>query len=894
MSEIVNDNVSLIKFVLSIVLLFVVIAISLADEVVCPPGTSNTFLQTNGPNGYLKWGDWWTSGNANGGNQPHQFNIYVPCTVDSDFTIQVQLYDPESFQTGSEIDEEEGTAWDSTTFRIVAPDGSTEIARQIYPPIAGTSEQWNDFASFSVRNYGCGIYHLYSSTFNDDQNAFRIKIVEADPDGIANSGDEINIAPVESSYQHNGDGCSTFWFYVPDKPELRLSNFDMDDDGSTSAISATYTDPDGNTIEGTTSGNKVWNNGGGVPFPPPGGDVFSNPTSGWWSAELCVDNGNQYVFYAEGALFLDYLPNHPDVSISKDDGVTQAFENTNSVYTIIVKNNGDGPALNVTVTDTLPTSASYVSSTGNSTYTLNDSLEMVTWNLGLLLPGESDSVALTVNVKSGASSPLKNTAYVSCTDVLFNEYSGIHDSDEDEIIPAGSIGDLVWDDSNGNGQHDSGEPGLANITVNLITAAGDTVDSQTTNDSGNYLFRNVAAGNYTVDVDDASLSAGYSCSTGNEPLSITFTEGSFYMNADFGYHREFDFGDAPDPGFPTLLANNGARHVIVSGYYLGSSIDSENDGQPTASANGDDSDGNNDDDGVQFISPLVQGGSADVKVTASTGGYLNAWLDFNGDGDWDDAGEQIFTDTPVTGGINTLHFSVPFTGSPDAARIARFRFSSVEGLSYTGLAPDGEVEGYLVDVLIPVELVSFTAAQVNENVKLEWTTQTETENLGFYIYRAETENGDFQKLSAELITGAGSSEAEHNYNYIDENVSVGNTYYYKLADVNYSGQVTMHEAVTVSVQPPTEYSLGQNYPNPFNPETNIQFKLKKAGFVELAVYNLKGQMVRKLVAKRMNAGIHDAKWNGRDNAGNIAPSGIYLYTLRVNDFKKTGRMLYLR
>ena len=54
-----------------------------------------------------------------------------------------------------------------------------------------------------------------------------------------------------------------------------------------------------------------------------------------------------------------------------------------------------------------------------------------------------------------------------------------------------------------------------------------------------------------------------------------------------------DFGDAPDPNFPTLLPG-GAQHTIVSGFHLGTLVDAEADGQPTADATGDDTDGSND------------------------------------------------------------------------------------------------------------------------------------------------------------------------------------------------------------------------------------------------------------------------------------------------------------
>ncbi|MDH7487797.1 MAG: GEVED domain-containing protein, partial [Anaerolineae bacterium] len=158
-----------------------------------------------------------------------------------------------------------------------------------------------------------------------------------------------------------------------------------------------------------------------------------------------------------------------------------------------------------------------------------------------------------------------------------------------------------------------------------------------------------------------------------------------------------DFGDAPDPTYPTLLASNGARHVIVSGFYLGASVDADPDGQPNGTATGDDNDGNDDEDGVVFTTSLTPGTLAGVDVTASAPGVLNAWMDFNGDGDWADAGEQIFVDVSLGAGLNSLTFPVP-PGAIPGTTFCRFRFSTVSGLSFDGLAPDGEVEDYMVTI----------------------------------------------------------------------------------------------------------------------------------------------------------------------------------------------------
>ncbi len=163
-----------------------------------------------------------------------------------------------------------------------------------------------------------------------------------------------------------------------------------------------------------------------------------------------------------------------------------------------------------------------------------------------------------------------------------------------------------------------------------------------------------------------------------------------------------DFGDAPDPGYPTLRSSDGARHALVAGPILGASIDAESDGLPTSGATGDDTDGNDDEDGVT-LSALVPDQMALVLVEVSDWsgpdeggggpGVLNAWIDFNRDGDWDDAGEQVVQDQGMSFGNNVLEVAVPAGASPGMT-VARFRLSTTSGLSPFGSAPDGEVEDH--------------------------------------------------------------------------------------------------------------------------------------------------------------------------------------------------------
>ena len=89
--------------------------------------------------------------------------------------------------------------------------------------------------------------------------------------------------------------------------------------------------------------------------------------------------------------------------------------------------------------------------------------------------------------------------------------------------------------------------------------------------------------------------------------------------------------------------------------------------------------------------------------------------------------------------------------------------------------------------------------------------------------------------------------------------------------------------------------LYQNYPNPFNPQTTIRFDLPKAGHATLEIYNMHGQVVQTLVQGAQHAGVHAVVWDGRDQNGEAASSGVYLYRLVVDDnFIETKRMILLR
>ncbi len=232
---------------------------------------------------------------------------------------------------------------------------------------------------------------------------------------------------------------------------------------------------------------------------------------------------------------------------------------------------------------------------------------------------------------------------------------------------------------------DGGEFEQVSVTDSRVTVSGSTA---TIDPSANL------AGDtgYYVEVD----SGAFKDLSGNDWSGITdATTWNFTTEDDSGTAK--DFGDAPPP-YPVTLAVDGARHV-ATGPRLGATRDNEADGQPSASAIGD----GTDEDGVTF--GTIRVGQLDASLTvnvqnAPSGAMLDAWFDFNGDGNWGGPFERIAHSERLTSGDNVISFDVP-SWTVAGNTYARFRLSSAGGLGVTGAAADGEVEDYQVGIADP-------------------------------------------------------------------------------------------------------------------------------------------------------------------------------------------------
>ena len=194
-----------------------------------------------------------------------------------------------------------------------------------------------------------------------------------------------------------------------------------------------------------------------------------------------------------------------------------------------------------------------------------------------------------------------------------------------------------------------------------------------------------------------------------------------------------------------------------------------------------------------------------------------------------------------------------------------------------------EVVGDGADLILPVEMTSFTARLINDKVELNWETKTETNNRGFEI---EKYNNQWNKIG--FVKGHGTTTETSNYTLTDKNV-YGSSVKYRLKQIDYNGSFTYSRVIEVKLSTVVDYKLCQNYPNPFNPSTTISYTMPENGYVQVEIFNSLGQRVETLINKEMQAGVHKIIWNAQNS-----PSGIYFYKITVNKFSQMNKMVLLR
>ncbi|MBK6914184.1 MAG: T9SS type A sorting domain-containing protein [Ignavibacteriales bacterium] len=186
--------------------------------------------------------------------------------------------------------------------------------------------------------------------------------------------------------------------------------------------------------------------------------------------------------------------------------------------------------------------------------------------------------------------------------------------------------------------------------------------------------------------------------------------------------------------------------------------------------------------------------------------------------------------------------------------------------------------------IVPVELTSFTISVSNENITLNWTTSTETNNRGFEVEKLF--GSDWTVI--DFVEGSGTTTEPKSYSFRDENLEAG-IYKYRLKQIDFDGTFEYSDIVEAEVTIPVEYYLSQNYPNPFNPSTSIKYAISSRQLVSLKVYDVLGKEVTTLVNEEKPAGSYEVKFD----ASKLS-SGIYFYKLQSGSFVETRNMILMK
>ncbi len=208
---------------------------------------------------------------------------------------------------------------------------------------------------------------------------------------------------------------------------------------------------------------------------------------------------------------------------------------------------------------------------------------------------------------------------------------------------------------------------------------------------------------------------------------------------------------------------------------------------------------------------------------------------------------------------------------------------------------------------LPVELSSFTAIQTAENLaQIKWITQSETDILGYNIYRNITnEENSRIKITSVLIPAENSSN-ESNYSYIDNDVQISKKYYYWLESLDLDGSSQFFGPVNVTLgsgdpQNPDAPEITivpgiqKIFPNPFNPQTTINYYLSKNADVIVKIYNTKGQKVNEFhQGIQKGEAMHSLIWNGKNKNSKDVSSGIYFINLNAGKIHQTRKAILLK
>ncbi len=421
------------------------------------------------------------------------------------------------------------------------------------------------------------------------------------------------------------------------------------------------------------------------------------------------------------------------------------------------------------------------------------------------------------------------------------------------LVPQSAVlGDFVWDDLNGNGVQDAGEPGIGSATATLYNSANVALGSAVTDASGKYYFPNTPAGTYYLKYSNYPTGMQFTIPeatpyiTNGSNVNPTTQRTNNYTISSFGDSLHIDAGlrvlnTANVGNFVWADKNaNGIQEPATERPLSGIVVRLRNAGPDAIANNGDDYTlGTTITDGVGFYQFII---------TPSGNNYYLAFSNI--------PSGASFT-TQNVGGVGASNNSKV---DPSTAITPMFN------LLY-GATNQIQDAGVINITILPVKFEFFTAEKVNASALLTWKTDNENSICNYEVLHS-MDGANFTKISS--VTNNGTSTANK---YLHTNPATG-VNYYRINTINAFGEKQLSEIKQVKFEQRNIVSI---YPNPV--ETRLYINIANTNALESINYtilDLNGKKIQTNEIKMMNL-------NNGINVSNLTPGNYYIIIKNKNE-----------
>lgn len=409
----------------------------------------------------------------------------------------------------------------------------------------------------------------------------------------------------------------------------------------------------------------------------------------------------------------------------------------------------------------------------------------------------------------------------------------------------------VFHDTNKNGVFEIGEAPLNGVTIGLFDVGGGTpIELDETASGGSYEFGGLSESTYDLDVDEGDLQAM------SPPLFPTTPEDGNSTTVQVCSTRDFGYADT-----------NAALGDFVW-------LDDSNPGIQDPGERG-----------IQDVKLSITAGPSQVgesRLTDYFGWYFFKDLD---------AGEYTVELDPETALFEnvTVAPGAVTTGDVALSKAPPSDLQSTSPLTVTKSVTDGFLNtGFdfgFSNIALPIELASFGADAEEDQIRLFWTTVTESSNSGFAVDHLV--DGSFAQIG--FVPGAGTSNERRDYEFQVAELIPG-AHAFRLRQIDFDGSETLSQTVEVTLTMTESVFLGESFPNPFAQSASITLGVRRTQHVRMTLHDTLGREVRTILTGSVE---HDVPTSVVIDGSDLT-SGHYMILVQGEDFQVSRSLVLLK